>query len=175
MTRGIVYLPLDSLEIIDDTCNQQRLWSDCTYAQAGLTRLIVGFVVCWFIYNVLISLYSWLSISLPRLSWITAYLEVIISSLLKHENLTTGNKILWKRGEIAPWEQFLLFSTIFSTLNSANLICQDMDISKYFRESLRIRDNESRLYFLCNSQKVIKPHLSGICSIAVTLDAIFYF
>ena len=22
-------------------------------------------------------------------------------------------KILWKRGEIAPWEQFLLFSTIF--------------------------------------------------------------
>ena len=25
-------------------------------------------------------------------------------------------KILWKRGEIAPWEQFLLFSTIFCYL-----------------------------------------------------------
>ena len=42
-----------------------------------------------------------------------AYLEVKIWSLFKHENLT-GNKILWKRGEIAPKEQFLLFSTIFS-------------------------------------------------------------
>ena len=31
-------------------------------------------------------------------------------------------------------------------LNSANLICRDTDISKYFRESLGLRDNESRLY-----------------------------
>ena len=35
-------------------------------------------------------------------------------------NLTTEVrdilKILWKRGEIAPYEQFLLFSTIFSYL-----------------------------------------------------------
>ena len=75
---------------------------------------------------------------------------------------------MWKRGEIAPKEQFLLFSTIFSVylyfhesnyilicemwlfdlsffLNSANLICRDMDISKYFRESLGLRDNECRL------------------------------
>ena len=37
-----------------------------------------------------------------------------ILSLPKHENLTTGNKIVWQRGEIAPKEQFLLFSTIFS-------------------------------------------------------------
>ena len=29
-------------------------------------------------------------------------------------NLTSGNKILSIRGEIAPWEQFLPFSTIFS-------------------------------------------------------------
>ena len=68
---------------------------------------------------------------------------------------------MWKRGEIALKEQFLLFSTIFSVhlyfqesnyihvftcemwlfdlsffLNSANLICRDADISKYFRESL---------------------------------------
>ena len=78
---------------------------------------------------------------------------------------------MWKRGEIAPEEQFLLFSTIFSVylyfqvsnyificemwlfdlsffLNSANLISRDTDISKYFRESLGLRDDESRLYFL---------------------------
>ena len=58
--------------------------------------------------------YSWLSLYRPRLSRITAYLEVKIWSLPKHENLTTGKNILWKRGEIAPKEQFLLFSTILS-------------------------------------------------------------
>ena len=58
--------------------------------------------------------YSWLSLSRTRLSRITAYLEVNIWSLPKHENLTTGKKILWKRGKNAPQEQFLLFSTIFS-------------------------------------------------------------
>ena len=58
--------------------------------------------------------YRWLSLSRLRLSQMTAYLKVKIWSLLKHENLTTGNKILWKRREIAPQEQFLFFSTIFS-------------------------------------------------------------
>ena len=57
--------------------------------------------------------YSWPSLSRPRLSRIIAYLEVKIWSLPKHENLITGNKILWKRGEIATKEQFLLISTIF--------------------------------------------------------------
>ena len=32
-------------------------------------------------------------------------------------------------------------------LSSAHLICRSTDISKYFRGSLRLRDNESRLYF----------------------------
>ena len=59
-------------------------------------------------------IYSWLSLSRSRLSQITAYLEVKIWSLFKRENLITGNKILWNRGEITPKEQFLLFSTIFS-------------------------------------------------------------
>ena len=58
--------------------------------------------------------YSRVSLSRPRLSRTTAYLEVKIWSLLEHENLATGNKILWKRGEIAPKKQFLLFSTILS-------------------------------------------------------------
>ena len=43
---------------------------------------------------------------------------ILNKRLSRTENLvlvsTTGNKILWKRGEIAPQEQFLLFSTIFS-------------------------------------------------------------
>ena len=68
---------------------------------------------------------------------------------------------MWTRGEIAPKEQFLLFSTIFSVyfyfqesnyificemwlfdlpffLNSANPICRDKDISKYSREITRV-------------------------------------
>ena len=76
---------------------------------------------------------------------------------------------MWKRGEIAPKEQFLLLSTllyiyisnfrsqitysfvkcvvqfiVFLTLST--LICRGTDISKCFSESLGIRDNESRLY-----------------------------
>ena len=40
--------------------------------------------------------YSWPPLSRTRLSRTTAYLEVKIWSLLKNENLITGNKILWK-------------------------------------------------------------------------------
>ena len=36
--------------------------------------------------------------------------------------------------------------SIYFFLDSAILICRGTDISKYFRESLEIRDNESRLY-----------------------------
>ena len=35
---------------------------------------------------------------------------------------------------------------ILFSLNSANLICRGTDISKYFRESLGIRDNESTVF-----------------------------
>ena len=59
-------------------------------------------------------IYSRLLSSLPCLSGKGAYLEVKIWSLFSYGNLKTGNKILWKRGENAPKEQFLLFSTIFS-------------------------------------------------------------
>ena len=76
---------------------------------------------------------------------------------------------MWKRGEIAPKEQFLLFSTLFYIyifltsgvklhihllnvvvqfiifLILSTLICRSTDISKCFSESLGIRDNESRL------------------------------
>ena len=74
---------------------------------------------------------------------------------------------MWKRGEIAPKEQFLLFSTLFYIymyisnfrihllnvvvqfivfLTLSTLICQGTDISKCFSESLEIRDNESTVY-----------------------------
>ena len=79
---------------------------------------------------------------------------------------------MWKRGEIAPQEQFLLFSTLFYIyiyifltsgvklhilflnvvvqfvvfLTLLTLICRSTDISKWFSESLGIRDNGSRLY-----------------------------
>ena len=75
-----------------------------------------------------------------------------------HGNLTTRSKILWKE------KLLLFFSTIFSIISnlrsqitysfikcccfifSANLICRPTDISKYFRQSLGLRDKESRLY-----------------------------
>ena len=47
-------------------------------------------------------MYSRLSLSRLRLCWITAYLKVKIWSLFRYENLTTGKKTFWKRGEIAP-------------------------------------------------------------------------
>ena len=81
--------------------------------------------------------------------------------------MTRGNKIMWKRGEIAP--KFLLFSTIFSVylyFQESNYIfvCKmwlfdlffssilqiwyvEIRISRSISESLGLRDNESRLYF----------------------------
>ena len=76
---------------------------------------------------------------------------------------------MWNRGEIAPKEQFFLFSTLFYIyifltsglvhihllnvvvqfilfLTLSTLICRGTDISKSFSESLGIRNNESRLY-----------------------------
>ena len=66
-------------------------------------------------------IYSWLSLSRPRLFRlfrITAYLELKILSLPKHENLRTGNKILRKRGEIAPKSSFPLYFQHISNFKS---------------------------------------------------------
>ena len=96
----------------------------------------------------------------------TSILEEKIWSLFKHRNLTSGNKILWLRKEVAPQEQFLPFPTLFSIhisnkrslitysfvkfgcavcifLNSENLICRSTDISKCFRGSLQLHDYSS--------------------------------
>ena len=90
-------------------------------------------------------LYSWLSLSRPRLSRITAYLEVNIWSLPKHETLITGNKILWKRvqSNFSSFPQYFQHISNFKSpitytsvhllnvvvriifiLNSANIICR---------------------------------------------------
>ena len=112
--------------------------------------------------------YSWLSLSGTRLSRITAYLEVKILSLPKHENLKTSKKYCGKEEKLLQRSNFSSFPQYFRYisnikspityrfvkcgcsnyffLNSENLICRGMDISKCFRESLGIRDNESRLY-----------------------------
>ena len=106
-------------------------------------------------------IYSRLSLSRPRLSRITAYLEVKIWSLPKHENLTTCEKYCGKeeklllRSNFSSFPQYFQYISNFKSpityifvkcgfanyffLNSANLICQSTDISKYFRESLGIR------------------------------------
>ena len=124
-------------------------------------------------------LYSWLSLSRPRLSRITAYLEVKIWSLPIHENLTTDGKYCRKeeklllRSNFSSFPQYFQYISNFKSpityqfvkcgqsnyffLNSANPICRTTDISKYFRESLGIRDNESRLYFDCT--KPVRKHL----------------
>ena len=113
--------------------------------------------------------YSWLSLSLPRLSRIAAYLEVKIWSLLKHENLITGNKILWKRGEIAPLGAISpLFHNMFNIsptsgvrlhIHLLNVVVRfnlfsflqiwyvEVRISRSISESIGVRDNESRLYY----------------------------
>ena len=108
-------------------------------------------------------MYAYSRLSLSRLSRITPYLEVKIWSLFWHGNLTTGNKILWKRGEIAPLSYNIfnisinfrsqlhihllnMFVRFIVFLNSANLICRGTDILKYSIVFLGLRDNESRLY-----------------------------
>ena len=114
-------------------------------------------------------IYSWLSLSRTRLSRITAYLEVKILSLPKHENLTTSKKYCGEEEKLLLRSNFSSFPQYFRYvsnvkspniykfvkcgcsnyffLNFENLICWGTDISKCFRESLGIRHNESRLYF----------------------------
>ena len=101
-----------------------------------------------------------------------------IWSLLKHENLTTHEQVTKYCGK----EEKLLLRSNFSSfpqnfqyistgvklhihvhllnvvvrfiffLNSSNLICQGTGISKYFRESIGLRANESWLYMSTNRE-----------------------
>ena len=67
--------------------------------------------------------YSWLSLSRPRLSRITAYLEVKIWSLPKHENLTTGKKYCGKEEKLLLRSNFSSFPQCFHYIsNFKNLL-----------------------------------------------------
>ena len=100
--------------------------------------------------------YNRLPLSRTRLSRITAYLEVKILSLPKHENLTSkkycGKEVLFHTiFDIANVKSQITYIFVkcgclnYFFLNSENLICRRTNTSKCFRESLGIRDDESRL------------------------------
>ena len=94
-----------------------------------------------------------------------------IWSLPKHENLTTGKKywgkeeILLLRSNFSSFPQYFQDISNFKSsvthiyvncgclnyFSSLLQICRGTDISKYFRESLGNRDNESRLYFTADA------------------------
>ena len=83
-------------------------------------------VVCWNFYSacwVKISVddilkYSWLSLSRPRLSRITAYLEVKIWSLPIHENLTTDGKYCRKEEKLLLRSNFSSFPQYFQYISN---------------------------------------------------------
>ena len=62
--------------------------------------------------------YSWLSLSRTRLSRITAYLEVKIWSLPKHENLTTGEKYCGKEEKLLLRSNFSSFPQYFQYISN---------------------------------------------------------
>ena len=90
-----------------------------------------------------------------------------IWSLPKYETLTTGKNYCGKEKKLllsnfSSFPEYFQYISNFKSpithifvkcgysnyfiLNSSNLMCRGTDISKYFRESIGIRDNESRLY-----------------------------
>ena len=67
---------------------------------------------------VLFLMYSWLSLSRPRLSRITAYLEVKIWSLPIHENLTTDGKYCRKEEKLLLRSNFSSFPQYFQYISN---------------------------------------------------------
>ena len=78
--------------------------------------------------------YSRTSLSRTRSFRITAYLEVKIWSLFLHETMTTGKKIMWKRGEIAPY--FFLYIYISNFRSQITYSFVKCGCSIYFPHSL---------------------------------------
>ena len=113
-----------------------------------------------------------------------------ILSLPKHEHLTTSKKYCGKKEKLLLRSNFSSFPQYFQCisnvkspitykfvkcgcsnyffLQSENLICRGTDISKCFRESLGIPDNESRLYMACKNKvcRVASPESVSISFIA---------
>ena len=62
-------------------------------------------------------------------------------------------------------------------VNSGNLICRSTGISMYFRESLGVRDNESRLYMLskCSTLSELKQISSVNCEELLVCPPYIFF
>ena len=78
-------------------------------------------------------LYSRLSLSRLCLSRKTAYLEVKIWSPFKH--LLTGNKILWKSGEIAPSFTIQKWGLRVSTLYRHAFVMKRKKYTSHYKQS----------------------------------------
>ena len=98
--------------------NKYLVWSMTLYK---IWYKIWHFPSCYFVYGTLHlsqwkgHIYSWLSLSRPRLSQITAYLEVKIWSRPKHKNLTTGKNILEKRRDCSSFPQYFQYICYFKS------------------------------------------------------------
>ena len=90
-----------------------------------------------------VGVYSWLSLSRPRLSRITAYLEVKILSRLKHENLTTGKKYCGKEEKLLSFPQYFQYISNFKS--PITYIFVKCGCSNYFSSILQIWYVEVRI------------------------------
>ena len=82
----MMLLALNNWALVVRVC--QNKYKLCIEMRTWTVKLYPGFKI-----KLLGLKYTRLSLSRLRLSRITAYLEVKVGSLFKHENLTTGNKI----------------------------------------------------------------------------------
>ena len=106
--------------------------------------------------------YSRLSLSRLRLSQEQFLPFPTIFSIYISNYLKDSNCILVKFG-----------CAIYIFLNSENLICRSTDISKGFRGSLQLRDNESRLYLLCKITRNFDLVAQSVDFVIRNLDFVF--
>ena len=129
---------------------------DCSYSWTSSNPILFWLYMLNGIFRVLRALmvdytcwkYSCISLSRPRLSRITAYLEVKIWSLPRHENLTTGKtNIVEKRRNCSKGTISPLFHNIFNiSLNSRVLLyIHKCGCSNYFSTILQIWYVEARV------------------------------
>ena len=94
-------------------------------------------------------MYSWLSLSRTRLSRITAYLEVKIWSLPKHEDLTKGEKYCGKEEKLLLRSNFSSFPQYFQYISNFmspfTYIFVNCSYSNYFSSVLQIWYVEVRI------------------------------
>ena len=135
-------VPRRNLQI--DLCAQDTFWYRITKISSEFSRLSVSQHL------------------LPRIPLIS---KSTSGPCLNMKIYQQCNKILWKRGSnfssipqyfqyISDFRSQITYSfvkcgcSIYIFLSSTNFICRGTGTSKYFRVSLGLRDNESRLYSL---------------------------